>query len=130
MRMTPFFGVLLFAALAGLGGLSADEPKQSPAAAKTPSTATELRAAVRAGMFKLTEDDVVKLLGAPAGVKRPGDADADLAMHWDYASCVQVSFRFGKVIDCSGSFSERLPVDKVTLADFKRLKIGMTEAEV
>jgi hypothetical protein len=95
-----------------------------------PATVAELKDKLTAGTFKLAEADVVKLVGPPAVVKRPGDAGSELRMHWNYATYIFATFKDGKLADSTGAFSENLPVERVTLANFKRLRVGMTEAEV
>jgi hypothetical protein len=95
-----------------------------------PATVADLKAKLKAGTFKLTEADVVKLLGRPAGVKRPGDAGSELRMHWEYATFIFATFKDGKLTEVTGAFSENLPVERVSLANFKRLRVGMTEPAI
>jgi hypothetical protein len=103
--------------------------REAPAEAKPPTLA-ELKATLKAGTFKLTEADVVKLVGRPAVVKRPGDAGSDLRIDWEYATYIFATFKDGTLSEMAGAFSENLPVEKVTMANFKRLKLGMTDATV
>src|SRR5262245_49414813 len=95
-----------------------------------PASVADLKAKLKAGTFKLTEEEVVKLMGRPAGVKRPGDAGSELQMHWEYATAIFATFKDGKLSEVTGAFSENLPVERVTLANFKRLRVGMNEPAV
>ncbi len=90
----------------------------------------DLNAKLKAGTFKLTEADVVKLLGHPTVVKRPGDAGSELRMQWEYATYIFATFTDAKLSEMTGAFSENLPVDRVILSNFKRLRVGMTEPAV
>ena len=136
---TTFAGVgaLLLTAIAfavAFPGLRAQGPgdaaQRTPPEKDQPSTVADLKTKLKAGTFKLTEADVLKLLGRPAGVKLPGDAGSELRMHWEYATYVFATFKDGKLSEVTGAFSENLPVERVSLANFKRLRVGMTEPEV
>jgi hypothetical protein len=89
-----------------------------------------LKAKLKAGTFKLNEAGVVELLGRPMRVTRPGDAGSDLRMDWEYATYVFATFKAGKLSEVTAAFSENLPVERITLANFKRLRLGMSEAQV
>jgi hypothetical protein len=107
-----------------------DAAKRTPPETDQPATVADLRAKLKDGTFKLTEAEVVKLLGPPAGVRRPGDAGSDLRMHWEYATYIFATFKDGKVSEVTGAFSDNLPVERVSLANFHRLRVGMTEPGV
>jgi len=124
------FAVLALALPWLYAGERRDGPKSSPAAKTQPFTVAELVEKLRAGIFKLTEADVLKLLGRPSGLKRPGDAGSDLRMRWEHATAISAIFKEGKLSEVTGSFSEHLPVERITLDNFKRLRVGMTEAQV
>jgi hypothetical protein len=127
----PLTAVALMLVFPGLrAGSPGDDPRPTPPGKDQPPTVEDLREKLKAGTFKLTEAEVVRLLGRPAGVKRPGDAGSDLRMHWEYATHISATFRDGKLGEVSGSFSENLPVERVSMANFKRLRVGMTEQEV
>jgi hypothetical protein len=111
-------------------GGEGDDAKRTAPRRDQPATVADLKAKLKAGTFKLTEEEVVKLVGQPAGVKRPGDAGSELQMHWEYATYIFATFKDGKLSEVTGAFSENLPVERVTLANFKRLRVGMSEAEV
>src|SRR5262245_11854151 len=66
----------------------AEQPKVDATPAQTVQkvTVADLNQSPKAGLFKLTEADVVNLVGPPATVKRPGDAGADLQLHLEYAT--------------------------------------------
>jgi hypothetical protein len=130
-------GLLLLTAIAvallspGLrAGGEGDDAKRTAPGKDQPATVADLKAKLKAGTFKLTEEEVVKLVGKPAGVKRPGDAGSELQMHWEYGTYIFATFKDGKLSEVTGAFSENLPVERVTLANVKRLRVGMSEAEV
>jgi hypothetical protein len=128
-------GTILLTALAlALPGLraggSGGDARAAPPEKEKPVTVADLREKLKAGTFKLTEADVVKLCGQPARIKRPGDNGADLRMYWDYSTYIYVTFKDGKLSEVSGAFSDNLPVENVTMANFKRLRVGMSEADV
>jgi hypothetical protein len=123
--------VALVIALSGLPAAGHDnDPKRTPPEKDQPAKVEDLRLKLKAGTFKLTEAEVVKLVGRPTGVSRPGDGGAEMRMHWEYATFIFATFKDGKLSEVTGAFSENLPVERVTLANFKRLRVGMTEAEV
>jgi hypothetical protein len=128
--LLPAFPILALA----LPGLYAGEPRNDakplPAEKSQLLTVAELNEKLKAGIFKLTEADVVKLLGRPAWMTRPGDADSELRMHWKYGTYIFATFKDGKLSEVTGSFSEQLPVERITLENFKRLRVGMTEPQV
>jgi hypothetical protein len=128
LLLSTFSLALAFSGLST--GSAEDDPKHTLPNKEKPATVVEMKAKLKAGIFKLTEADVVKMLGQPIGVKRPGDAKSELEMHWEYATYIFATFHEGKLSELTGGFSEHLPVDRVTLANFKGLTIGMTEAEV
>jgi hypothetical protein len=107
-----------------------DDAKNSPRGKTTPLTVAELAEKLKAGIFKLAEADLVTLLGRPSGLKRPGDAGSDLQMRWEYATAISAIFKDGKLSEVTGSFSEHLPVERITVDNFKRLRVGMTEGQV
>jgi hypothetical protein len=51
-------------------------------------------------------------------------------MCWDFGNYIFATFTDDKLSKVSGSFSESLPVKGISLSNFKRLRIGMTEPEV
>jgi hypothetical protein len=106
------------------------EAKRTVPGKDKPATVAELKAKLTVGTFKLTEEEVVELVGQPARVKRPGDAGSELQMHWEYATYIFATFKDGKLSEVLGAFSENLPVERVTLVNFKRMRVGMSEAEV
>jgi len=133
VTLAVLFSILVTHA-AARPALSADAPsddaKDAPREKGQPATVADLRGKLKAGTFKLTEGEVVKLLGRPAGVKRPGDTGSELRMHWEYGTYIFATFKDGKLAEVTGAFSENLPVERINLANLKRLRVGMTEAEV
>jgi hypothetical protein len=85
---------------------------------------------VEKGDGKLTEADLVARLGPADELKSPGGAVADYAMVWRDRTMIRVKFEKDKVVEYSGSFSDRLPHKRVTPQSLKKLKQGMSESEV
>ena len=128
--LLPAFAVIALALPCLYAEDRQDDAKHSPAAKSQPLTVAELKEKLKAGIFKLTEGDVLKLLGRPAGLMRPGDAGSDLKMRWEYATHIHATFKDGKLSEVTGSFSEQLPVERITPENFKGLRVGMTEPQV
>jgi len=108
---------------------AAGEPKSTVPAKGSTLTVDQILVKLKAGIFKLKEADVLDLLGPPEGLKRQAGL-ADLQMNWAYATNIYATFKDGKLTDLTGAFSERLPIERITPANFKRLRLGMTEQEV
>jgi hypothetical protein len=85
---------------------------------------------LKAGILKFKEADVVRLFGPPQTLKRPGPLQADLEMAWEYTTRITVTYKEGKVNSLTGTFSAHLAVERVTPDKFRRVRVGMTEAEV
>jgi hypothetical protein len=51
-------------------------------------------------------------------------------MAWEYTTRITVTYKEGKVNSLTGTFSAHLPVERVTPDNFRRVRVGMTEAEV
>jgi hypothetical protein len=105
-----------------------EPPPPAPAKGAT-LTVDQILLKLKAGTFKLKEADVRDLLGPPEGLKRQAGL-ADLQMNWAYATNIYATFKDGKLSELTGAFSERLPIEHVTPANFKRLRLGMTEQQV
>ncbi len=112
------------------GGSPGNDTKDTPAAREQPPTVSDLKARLSAGTFKLTETEVVKHVGQTAEQKRPGENRSELTMNWNYATYIYATFKEGKLTEITGAFSENLPTERVTLANFKRARVGMTEPQV
>jgi hypothetical protein len=130
VHLLSAFAVLALALPLLSAGERRDDAKHRPAEKSQPLTVAELEKKLQAGIFKVTEADVLKLLGRPAALERPGDAGSDLKMRWEYATHIFATFKDGKLREVTGSFSEQLPVERITLEHFKRLRVGMTEPQV
>ena len=125
-----FFAVFVLALPGLLAADRSEDPTRTPPQKVQPLTVAELEQKLKVGVFKLTESDVIDLLGRPAAVKRPGDAGSDLQMRWEYGTFIFATFADGKLTELSGGFSESLPIDRVNLSNFKRLRVGMIEPQV
>lgn len=106
-----------------------DDAKAVPPDKTQGVTVTELERQLKAGIFQLTEPEVVLLAGPPTSYKRPGDAGSELQLHWEYSTFIHAAFKDGKLTDVTGGFSAYLPVEQITLANFNRLRVGTTEAQ-
>ncbi|MFT3880580.1 MAG: hypothetical protein QM703_13065 [Gemmatales bacterium] len=102
---------------------------QDPSPKSKHPTADELRETLKAGTFKHTQDDVLKLIGTPAEMKMPGPDGALAQWTWNYDTHIVATFKDDKLSGITGCFSPHLPVDRVTADHFKRLRVGMTEME-
>ena len=109
-------------------GVDGDGAERTPPEKSQSLTVTELQQRLKDGIFKLTEPDVVLIAGPPGSYKRPGDAGSELKLQWEYATFIHAAFKDGKLVEVAGGFSEHLPVEHVTLANFKSLRVGTTEA--
>src|SRR5262249_19236649 len=103
-----------------------DGPK-GPAQARSRLTADNF-AKVKAGSGKLTEAEVVALLGPASRVRLPADGVVEMA--WEEVTAIRVEFAGGKASELTGRVSEHLPSKTLNLGNLKRLKRGMTEKEV
>lgn len=104
--------------------------KQSSADKSTVPTVEESFKKLKAGILKISEADVLDLLGPPDSVKHPGMSGFDLQMQWKYSTHLYGTFKDGKLDEITGAFAARLPVEHIHFANMKRLRVGMTEAEV
>jgi hypothetical protein len=125
----------LFALALGNQRTSSDE-ELSPSADKPRIAQLDERyAKVVAGVRKLKEAEVVALIGPAHTMKRPvatelGQASADLELGWELTTTITIRYTDGKVSEVSGVFAEYLPDERVTPANFHRVRIGMTQKEV
>jgi hypothetical protein len=110
---------------------AAEGDDKPPAPGKSSALAVEEGVkALKTGIFKLKEAEVLSLFGPPTSVKRAGAPAADLELQWKYSTHIFGTFKDGKLFEVSGAFSEQLPVERITFANFKRLRLGMAEGEV
>jgi hypothetical protein len=107
-----------------------DEPKGP--ADKTPAlTLDEKYEKLKGGILKSTEAEVVALMGPAHSMVRPVKHDkGDIELRWQFATRIVVTYKGGKVSEVWGTFSEHLPVEKVTPANLRKVQPGMTEKEV
>jgi hypothetical protein len=103
----------------------ADDPKGG---VRSTLTAKNLKK-IATGKGKLTEAEVVTLLGPASRVAVPANVDVDLEMIWEEQALIRIKFKDGKASDLEGRFSESLWSKTINLQHFKKLKRGMTEKE-
>ena len=109
----------------------ADSPAQPPAHRVDESASVVTRENVeqiKAGKGKLTEGDVLALLGRPNRYMIQGQGI--LEMVWEDVNRVRVVFEDGKAKFFWADFSERRPSLRVSLEKFRKLRTTMTEDEV
>ena len=94
------------------------------------ATVDELRETLKAGTLKHVHDDVLKLIGMPTEMKKPGPDGALDQWTWNYDTHIVATFKDDKLSGITGCFSPHLHVDRLTVDNFKRLRVGMTEQEV
>jgi hypothetical protein len=113
----------------------AEPPKKKTDAVRS-ALAEETEKWVGDGRGKLTEDDVIAKLGLPDFVENPIDPDsasnpdADILMVWQDVSRIEVVFKGDKAKQISAQFSPHLKPEKVTLANFRKLKAGASPSDV
>ena len=101
--------------------------RESPKARRTLDEKYEK---LKGGLGKTTEAEVAALLGPAHNMTRPGKYGdkPDIEMRWLYKTHITVTFKDGKVTaKCGASFSEYVPVEKVTPENLRRVQPGMTE---
>jgi len=133
----PILSILLIA-LSAFGSGSPDGPKGKPDTKadreKSGGVQSKLTAKnfekVKSGKGKLTEAEVVAILGPATRVAKPGDVDVDLEMIWEEKARIWIKFKDDKASDLEGQFSEHLESKAINLENFKKLKKGMSEKEV
>jgi hypothetical protein len=80
------------------------------------------------GERNLTEPDVKAILGPPSFIRLPSGFDYDEV--WEDVTSTRVEFRDGKVTEMTGRFSPHMESKSLTRENFRKLRVGMTEAEV
>jgi hypothetical protein len=128
-------GRVLFLAVSILSpGLSAvawgvaDDPKGKPEGARSRLTAGNVEK-IKNGKGKMTEAEVVAILGPASRVAVPENVDVELEMIWEEKAQIRIKFKKGKASDLEGQFSEHLRSKTINLERFKKLKKGITEKE-
>lgn len=124
------FIILCTSSLKGADGEGKKEEKEAAPDKSSVLTVEESVKKLKAGILKIKEAEVLSLLGTPTKVKHPGTADFDLQMNWEYSTHIYSIFKEGKLVEVTGAFSKRLPVERITFDNFKRLRVGMSEEEV
>jgi hypothetical protein len=106
-------------------------PAVAFAAGAEPRVTRELGEKVRAGIGKLTEDDVLRLVPGPVKVVAgPEAGEADRVLRWEEATSVEVVLIGGKVVSATADFNDTVVSKTLTLARFRQVKAGMTQAEL
>ena len=100
------------------------------AAGAEPKLTKELGQQVRAGVGKLTEEDVLKLVPGPVQVRRSGDDGADWILTWEEVTSVEVVLTAGKVMSATAQFNDTVVSKNLTLDGFKQIMAGTTREEV
>jgi hypothetical protein len=100
------------------------------AAGAEPKLKKELGEQVRAGIGKLTEEEVLKLVPGPVRVRRSGDGEADWILTWEEVTSVEVVLTDGKVLSATAEFNDTFVSKTLTLNGFKQIMAGTTRAEV
>jgi hypothetical protein len=103
-----------------------------------PKLTKELSAKVKAGIGKLTEKDVLKLVPGSVKIELPSlesrlDNDStpcEWILKWEEATSIQVSLIDGKVVSATFETNDTVVSKVLTLDNFKRIKTGMTQAEL
>jgi len=83
---------------------------------------------IKQGIGKLTEADVVALLGPSTGKGRPFDGFTSRI--WEEKTHITATLKDGKAIDVKSEFLPHLKSKTITEDNFKKLKKGMDEAEL
>jgi hypothetical protein len=116
MRCAAILGLVLAAA-----GAQGAEPRLT----------RELGAKVQAGVGKLTEEEVLKLVPGPVKVVAYAEVGgADRTLSWEEATSVEVMLIGGKVVSATAEFNDTAVSKTLTLDKFEQIKAGMTQAEV
>lgn len=133
-------GLIRVCGVAVTGALALVSASTTPGHCVEPNRPTEKAPALtldqkyeklKGGLGRTTEAEVVALMGPAHNVRRPGQVGkADVELRWEYATSVKVTFKGGKVTEIWGTFSEYVPVEKVTQENLRRVQVGMTEKEV
>jgi hypothetical protein len=126
MSRTLFLALsILLSGLSAFDARSADDPKGT----RSRLTAGNVEK-IKSGKGKMTEAEVVAILGPASRVAVPANVDVDLEMIWEEKALIRVKFKEGKASDLEGQFSEHLRSKTINLESFKKLKRGMTEKDV
>ncbi|MFO0852764.1 MAG: hypothetical protein U0871_30005 [Gemmataceae bacterium] len=101
-------------------------------AAPAPRLSAALGEKIRSGAGVLSEADVLRLVPGPVTAARPprGGADADLVLTWEEVNRAEVVLVNGKVTTATATFCPTAPAGPITLATFKKVRNGMTLAEL
>jgi len=117
-----------------VGNSASRSPAQEPPAARPPFQAKN-EDWLSEGVNKHTEQDVVKKLGTPDRVElgpSPLNGEERTYFIWEDRSRVEIDFseKDGKAVAIRGTFSPHVKAKRITPENFRKLKLGMTEAEV
>lgn len=83
---------------------------------------------IKQGKGKLTERDVITLLGPPTGKGKPVDGFTTLI--WEEKTHITATLEDGKTINLNADFLPQLKSKTITEDNLKKLKKGIKEAEL
>jgi hypothetical protein len=83
---------------------------------------------LKEGKGKMTEAQVISLLGTPDHVK--GSADGTLKMIWEEINLIEVEGEKGVVTSLRGRFSASYASTNINLERFRKLRLGMPMRDV
>jgi hypothetical protein len=95
-----------------------------------PRLTKELGDKVRAGIGKMTVEEVLKAIPGPVKFERASDGDADWILRWDEATIIEVTLIDSKVVSASGEFNDTVVSKNLTFDNLKQIKNGMKQADV
>jgi hypothetical protein len=113
--------------------------EEKAATSRRPELTAELVERLKKGMHKLTEAEVLAMLGHPDSVEiftDPGVV-ADIEMRWEDHTEITIDFKIEgksagmeKAVRIVGRFSENLKEKSFNMENFRKLKPGMSHPEV
>ena len=113
--------------------------EQMGVVSRRPELSRELVERLKKGMDKLTEAEVLALLGPPdsVNINTNPSAVADIEMRWDDHAEITIDFKIEgksagmeKAVRIVGRFSENLKQKSFSMENFRKLKPGMSHPEV
>jgi hypothetical protein len=113
--------------------------EEKGATSRRPELSHELVERLKKGMDKLTEAEVLALLGPPdsVNINTNPSAVADIEMRWDDHAEITIDFKIEgksagmeKAVRIVGRFSENFKQKSFNMENFRKLKPGMSHPEV
>jgi hypothetical protein len=122
---------LTLGALAASSYFSTSEGAQNAKAGAGQQRLTpEVYERVRKGVDRLTEDEVVKLVPGAFTVKMSKVGGDEYYLIWEEVRRIEVEFSDGKVVSATGTFSDAVASETLTLASFRKIAPRMAREEV